>query len=86
MGKDKRAINETRHPFIVQLAVDRTGLVLELNRRILGFHNLRRIRPKYGRTVTEGNQTYSRWCFSDLATARAFAEQFGGVFYKITGS
>jgi hypothetical protein len=27
-------------------------------------------------------QTYFRWCFSDLITARAFMEQFDGKTYK----
>jgi hypothetical protein len=31
-----------------------------------------RIQPRYGRSITEGDQIYCRWCFSDLATARAF--------------
>jgi hypothetical protein len=31
-------------------------------------------------------QSYYRWRFSDLTTARAFVEQFGGAFYKTTGA
>jgi hypothetical protein len=27
-------------------------------------------------------KTYYRWCFSDLPTARAFIEQFGGSLYE----
>jgi hypothetical protein len=26
-------------------------------------------------------QTYYRWCFSDLTTVQAFVEQFGGTVY-----
>ena len=78
MGREKAVINEIRHPYIVQLAVDSEGLDLELNRRILGFHNSRRIKPRYGRSFTEAGRTYGRWCFSHLKTARGFAEQFGG--------
>jgi len=28
------------------------------------------------------DQTYYRWCFPDLATARAFQEQFGGSLVR----
>jgi hypothetical protein len=79
MGHDKRATNEYRHPYIVQLPVDRAGFEFKLNRRIQAFHKLRGIEPRYGRSITEGDQIYCRWCFSDLATARAFVEQFGSV-------
>jgi hypothetical protein len=61
-------------------------LDFELNRRIQAFHKLQRIQPRYGRSITEGDQIYCRWCFSDLPTARAFIEQFGGAFYKTTES
>jgi hypothetical protein len=30
------------------------------------------------RTILKGHQFYYRWCFSDLPTARAFIEEFGG--------
>jgi hypothetical protein len=33
------------------------------------------------RGLREG-QTYYRWCFSDLAMAHAFIEQFGGSLYE----
>ena len=82
----KPLINESRYPFIVELAVPVTGLKIELNRQIVGFHKSRRIQPRHGRRTVRDNQTYSRWCFSDLPTARAFVEQFGGAFYKVTGS
>jgi hypothetical protein len=82
----KPLINESQYPYVVELAVPDTGLEIELNRQIVGFHKSRRIQPRHGRRIMRDNQTYSRWCFSDLPTARAFLEQFGGAFYKITGS
>src|SRR3974390_2602866 len=84
--RDRPLINERRHPYIVELAVPVTGLKIDLNRQIVGFHKSRRIQPRHGRRSMRDNQTYSRWCFSDLPTARAFAEQFGGAFYKITAT
>jgi hypothetical protein len=33
-----------------------------------------------GRPMPENQQIFYRWCFSDLATARDFIEQFGGEF------
>jgi hypothetical protein len=82
----KPLINESQYPYVVELAVPDTGLEIELNRQIVGFHKSRRIQPRHGRRIMRDNQTYSRWCFSDLPTARAFLEQFGGAFYKIPGS
>jgi hypothetical protein len=82
----RQLINESRYPYVVELAVPDTGLEIELNRQIVGFHKSRRIEPRHGRRTMRDNQTYSRWCFSDLPTARVFAEQFGGAFYKTTGS
>jgi hypothetical protein len=82
----KALINQSHYPYIIELAVPETGLEIELNRQIVGFHKSRRIQPRHGRPTMRDNQTYSRWCFSDLLTARAFLEQFGGAFYKITGS
>jgi hypothetical protein len=80
----KSLINESRYPYVVELVLPDDGLAIELNRRIVGFHKSRRIQPRHGRRIIRDDQTYSRWCFSDLATARAFLEQFGGVFYKTT--
>jgi hypothetical protein len=82
----KALINESRFPYIVELAVPDAGLEIELNRQIVGFHTSRRLQPRHGRRIIRDNQTYSRWCFSDLTTARAFLEQFGGAFYKTTGT
>jgi len=82
----KAAANERKYPFIVEVPVAANGLVVELNREIVGFHKSRRIPPRFGRTVFRDGQSYYRWCFSDLETARAFVEQFGGAFYKTTGA
>jgi hypothetical protein len=78
--------NENRYPYVVELVLPNGGLELELNGRIVGFHKSRRIEPRYGRQIIRDNQKYSRWCFADLETARAFVEQFGGAFYKTTGT
>jgi hypothetical protein len=86
MGHNTRITNESRHPYIVQLPVDRAGLEFGLSRRIQAFHKSQGIQPQYGRSTTAGQQIYCHWCFSDLATARAFIEQFGGAFYKTTAS
>jgi hypothetical protein len=81
-GPDKAVINEAHHPYVVQLPIDSAGLDFELSRRILSFHKLRRVEPRHGRSITMGNQIYCRWCFSDLAAARAFVEEFGGALHK----
>jgi hypothetical protein len=86
MSLSKAVINEARQPSIVQIPVDTGGLAPEISRRILGFHKSRRITPRHGRSITKGHQIYCRWCFSDLATARAFVGQFGGTFYKTTAT
>jgi hypothetical protein len=86
MSLSKAVINEARQPYIVQIPVDTGGLAPEISRRILGFHKSRRITPRHGRSITKGHQIYCRWCFSDLATARAFVGQFGGTFYKTTAT
>ena len=82
----KAVANESKHPFIVEVPVAASGLGVELNRQIVGFHTSRRIPPRFGRTIFRDGQSYYRWCFSDLETARAFLEQFGGAFYKTTGN
>jgi hypothetical protein len=35
-----------------------------------------------GAVVFKDGETRYRWCFTDSTTAHAFAEQFGGAFYK----
>jgi hypothetical protein len=82
----KAAANETKYPFIIEVPVTSNGLNVELNRQIVGFHKSHNTPPRFGRTAFRDGQIYYRWCFFDLATARAFAEQFGGAFYKTTGT
>ena len=82
----KAVANERKYPFIVEVHVGANGLDVELNGQIVDFHKSHRIPPRFGRTVFRDGQSYYRWCFSDLATARAFVEQFGGAFYKTTGN
>jgi hypothetical protein len=82
----KALANEKKYPFIVEVPVAGNGLDRVLNRQIVVFHKSRSVEPRHGRTAFREGKTYYRWCFSDLATARAFAEQFGGVFYKTAGA
>jgi hypothetical protein len=70
--------NERKYPHIVELAVGKDSLDVGLGRRIMAFHNSRHIRPRHGHIILREGKTYYRWCFSDLATAREFMEQFGG--------
>jgi hypothetical protein len=82
----KTAANEAKYPFIVEVPPDAFGLNVELNRQIVSFHKWHHTTVRFGRTALRDGQIYYRWCFYDLATARAFAEQFGGAFYKTTGT
>ena len=68
------------------MPVAANGLDVELNRQIVDFHKSRRTTPRFGRAIRRDEQRYYRWCFSDLEAARAFVEQFGGAFYKTTGT
>jgi hypothetical protein len=74
----KAAANEGKYPNVVELAVPAHGLDVTLGRRIMAFHKSRHIQLRHGRTVIRQGQIFYRWCFSDLATARAFIDQFGG--------
>jgi hypothetical protein len=78
----KALTNEIKYPNIVELVVAVDGLEVELARRIIEFHKSRHIEPRHGRRIHRENQIYYRWCFSDLATARAFLEQFGGSLVR----
>jgi len=78
----KAKANESKYPYIVELAVKDDKLDVELGRRIMVFHQSRDILPRHGRTLARQDGYYYRWCFSDLSTARAFVEQFGGEFCK----
>jgi hypothetical protein len=78
----KALTNESKYPYIVELAVEAGELDVELSRQIIGFHISRQIEPRHGRRISIGGQAYFRWCFSDLATARAFCERFDGPWCK----
>jgi hypothetical protein len=75
-------MNEVMHPYVVEIAVFSDGLDVELSRRMIQFHKSRHIEPRYGRIITTRRGNLYRWCFSDLLIASAFAEQFGGEFFK----
>jgi hypothetical protein len=81
----KSRANERKYPFIVEVPVAANGWEVELNRQIVVFHKSRGLTPQLGRTAFRDGKSYYRWCFSDLETARAFVEQFGGTFCKTTG-
>jgi hypothetical protein len=86
-GRGGKALaNERNSPFIVEVPVAANGLDVELNAQIVAFHKLRGIPHRFGRSIWRNEQRYFRWCFSDLETARAFIEQFGGAFYKTSGT
>ena len=76
----KAAANESKHPNVVELAVAGDELDATLGRRIINFHKSRHTQPHHGRTIIRQQQIFYRWCFSDLATARDFIDQFGGEF------
>lgn len=77
-GTGKALANERKYPFVVELPITGEGLEVALNHRIVEFHTSRNIQPRHGRTIFRHGGRYYRWCFSDLPTARAFLEQFGG--------
>ena len=82
----KAVANERKYPFIVEVHVGANGLDVELNGQIVDFHKSHHTTLRFGRTALRDGQIYYRWCFFDLATARAFAKRFGGAFYKTTGA
>ena len=81
-GFGRAKTNEKKYPHIVELAVGKIGLDVGLGRRIMNFHNSRHIVPRHGCVNSSGSKIYYRWCFSDLQTAHAFIEQFGGSLYE----
>jgi hypothetical protein len=87
MDRPGKAItNERKYPFVVEVPVAANGLDVALNSEIVAFHKSRLVPPRFGRTVFRDEQSYYRWCFSDLTTARAFLQKFCGAFYKTTGT
>jgi hypothetical protein len=79
----KGLTNEIRYPYIVELATNTDDL--ETKGRVLQFHNSRKIRIRQGRRIVREDKTYSRWCFPDFVTARAFIETFGGEVLQRKG-
>jgi hypothetical protein len=77
-GFGKAQTNEENYPHIVELAIGKGGLDVELGRRILNFHKSRHIKLRHGQIILKADKTYYRWCFSDPAIAHTFIEQFGG--------
>ena len=45
----KQLTNEGKYPHIVELAMRADGLDVELNRRMIEFHQSRQIQPRHGR-------------------------------------
>ena len=74
----KASENESKYPYIVELSVPEDKLDVEVSRRMMDFHSSRKIQVRHGRRIVIEDQIYFRWCFSDLETASAFKEQFGG--------
>jgi hypothetical protein len=77
----KPLTNESRYPYIVELAVTGGALGFALSRQIINFHKARQIQPLHGRWtyLKREGKAYHCWCFSDLKTAQSFIEQFGGT-------
>jgi hypothetical protein len=78
----KARVNESKYPFVVELAVKNDQLDFALSRQIMRFHKSRHMRLRYGRAFVDQFGSRYRWCFSDLSTARNFVEEFGGEFLK----
>ena len=81
-GTSKSVTNEKAYPYVVDIPVATAGLDATLNRQIMKFHESRHIQLRHGRRILSGGGSYFRWCFADLMTALAFAEQFGGALYE----
>jgi hypothetical protein len=80
-GRDmpkKATANEREYPYIVEFVVAGDKLDVELSRRMMDFHKSRKIPARHGRRIVSEGQIFFRWCFSDLVTAGAFRELFGG--------
>jgi hypothetical protein len=81
-GIGKAALNEWKHPYVVELEATYDGLDIKLSRQIELFHKSRYVQPQYGRTIVSQRGLICRWCFSELSIAHDFIEQFGGRFRK----
>jgi hypothetical protein len=78
----KAVTNESEYPYIVELVVVGDKMDVEFSRRMMDFHRSRKLQARHGRRIVREDQIYFRWCFSDLATAFEFMEQFGGEFAR----
>src|SRR5262249_41511893 len=78
----KATANESKYPYIIELALTGRLLDVGLSCRIMNFHKTRHIQPRHGHTAILKEGRTFRWCFSDLETAQAFIEQFGGALRK----
>ena len=78
----KSIINERTCPYQIGIPVAAAGLDVGLSRQIMEFHKSRHIQLRHGRTIFRYGEIYYRWCFTDLATAEAFRERFGGFIVR----
>jgi hypothetical protein len=67
---------EHEFPYIVELAVPRSGLDVSLSRKVTLFHSTRDIPLRFGRTRLQDGQLFCRYCFSDPRLAETFRAQF----------
>jgi hypothetical protein len=65
------------YPYVVEIVVPPGGLGRRLD-DMHEFHRQRGIKDQRGPRRRDDEHDYLRWCFADLATAEAFAAQFGG--------
>ena len=81
-GSSKARTNESRYPYIVELPGGVRALDVALNRRMIQFHKTRtRSRDMDGRLKRKITFIIAG-CFSDLPTAHAFIEEFGGLLIE----
>ena len=69
------------YPFVVEVMVPEGGLGRRLD-DMHQFHHQRRILDHQISRRRDEQHDYIRWCFKDLATAHAFAEQFSGTLLR----
>jgi hypothetical protein len=67
----------TSHYFVVEVVVPPGGLGRRLD-NMHEFHRQRGLKDQRGPRRRDDEHDYLRWCFADLATAEAFAAEFGG--------
>ena len=78
----KAITNESDYPNIVEIAVAAGGLDVEVGRQMMDFHRSRKIQARHGRRIFKEDQVHFRWCFSDVATARAFSNSLAESFER----